>query len=384
MRILFFFHVPSFRGGASKSGFTLVKELIKYGHEIYAIIPSEGELSRALQDIGVETECIRFVWAFPPKCLKASDYIRYIPLLIHNQRINNRALVKAYEFVKNKQIDIIHSNTSVINVGFRLAKKMNIPHITHYREFGYRDCGAIMLHENIMKKYKKQYGIAIGNEVSDFHKLDHHNNRIIYNGIIPSGYTRFNYKRSNYILYVGALYKEKGIEDLITAYSNLDTDKRQACELWIAGSAVKTDYLSYVKKLIKKNGISEYVRLLGERKDIPDLMYNAKALVVPSYNEAFGRIVVEGMNNGCLVIGRDTAGVKEQFDNGVHFTGKEIGLRFSNNSELCKLLEKVIISDIKDYYDLISRASETVNQYYTYESYGSSINSFYEEIISKN
>lgn len=40
------------------------------------------------------------------------------------------------------------------------------------------------------------------------------------------------------------------------------------------------------------------------------------ALIVPSPFEAFGLITAEAMFNKCLVIGRDTAGTKEQFDNG--------------------------------------------------------------------
>ena len=53
------------------------------------------------------------------------------------------------------------------------------------------------------------------------------------------------------------------------------------------------------------------VKFLGIRKDIYSLMKNAMALVVSSPSEGFGFITVEAMLNGCLVIGRNTAGTKE-------------------------------------------------------------------------
>ena len=44
------------------------------------------------------------------------------------------------------------------------------------------------------------------------------------------------------------------------------------------------------------------------------------------------------MYNHCLVIGRNTAGTKEQFDNGLDQTGEEIGLRFDSDLELKTLM----------------------------------------------
>ncbi len=67
---------------------------------------------------------------------------------------------------------------------------------------------------------------------------------------------------------------------------------------------------------------------------IYDLMNRATALIVPSPFEAFGLITAEAMFNKCLVIGKDTAGTKEQFDNGQRKYNKEIALRFTNEQQL--------------------------------------------------
>ena len=41
--------------------------------------------------------------------------------------------------LKNERIDIIHSNTSVVDFGYRLSKLLKVPHIWHVREFGEDD-----------------------------------------------------------------------------------------------------------------------------------------------------------------------------------------------------------------------------------------------------
>ena len=68
------------------------------------------------------------------------------------------------------------------------------------------------------------------------------------------------------------------------------------------------------------------------------------ALVVSSPSEGFGFITVEAMLNGCLVIGRNTAGTKEQFDNGLNKYGQDIALRFDDSNQLLSHMKHVMDS----------------------------------------
>ena len=56
---------------------------------------------------------------------------------------------------------------------------------------------------------------------------------------------------------------------------------------------------------------SSLVKFLGFRSDRLDLMYKAKAIIVPSRFEGFGFITVEAIMNGCFVIGHNTGGTSE-------------------------------------------------------------------------
>ena len=120
------------------------------------------------------------------------------------------------------------------------------------------------------------------------------------------------------------------------------------------------------------------------RKDILSLYKEAKALIVPSLSEGFGFITAEAMFCGCLVIGNDTAGTKEQFDNGLEMTGEEIALRYTKQEELVQHLIDVTNEPIKHYEPMILRAQQVVTQLYSTETHAERVYEFYNYILNQN
>lgn len=382
MRILFFFHMPELNGGANRSGLSLVKGLKNNGHEIYAVCPAEGELSEELRKIGIPVKTVRFDWVLPCVRRDVIGAVKFIPAAVRNYFFNKKAYSELTEYAREISPDIIHSNTSVINIGFKIAKKLNLPHITHFRELGMSDCNALLPHKRKMMRYPYQYSVAIGMQVFEKHTLsDCNRNKIIYNGIVSAEDFRVNDSDKKYFLFVGGLYKSKGVEDLLEAYSRLPREMREAHPIKIAGSTVIKRYEDKLKSLAARLGIAADIEWLGQRNDVADLMYGAKALVVPSFHEAFGRIVVEAMCNGTVVIGRDTAGIKEQFDNGLKETGKEIGLRFSTVTQLADAMINVCDARGSELNDMIKRGQTTVGLFYTQQRYIDNMDQYYRSVV---
>ena len=383
MKILFIFHYPLMKGGASKSGLTLVKGLQKIGIKVVAICPEEGTLSEELRKEGISVEISGHRWAYPYFERSVVGAIKFIPKMFIYRYHNRKALNKLTDLAESIRPDIIHSNSGVINIGMKLAKRLNIPHISHFREFGWKDCHAIMCHERAMRRYPLQYGIAIGKEIQKWHTGLGDDNTLIYNGIIASGSSKQSTNKDSYFLYVGGIYKEKGIEDLLQSYSMMSEDIREYHHLKIAGSAVDKKYMEFLRKYTNKIGITDYVEWLGERSDVNELMLKATALIVPSHQEAFGRIVVEAMSNGCIVIGHNTAGIKEQLDNGVFITGKEIGFRYENIEQLTTLMQQIVQQDQSTFEPIIKRSQLTIERLYTTEAYVNNVVEFYNKITDK-
>jgi glycosyltransferase involved in cell wall biosynthesis len=85
---------------------------------------------------------------------------------------------------------------------------------------------------------------------------------------------------------------------------------------------------------------------------------------------------------GCLVIGNDVAGTKEQFDNGKELTGKDIALRYNTQEQLVQHLIDVSNNSTKYYKPLIMRAQHTVSQLYSIEVHSQQVFDFYIHILN--
>ena len=201
---------------------------------------------------------------------------------------------------------------------------------------------------------------------------------VIYDGVFQKDTkTPIVLEKKKYFLFVGSLQKGKGIYDALSAF-DAASEQVPDYEFWIAGN----DYVNIEHEIsVRKN--SSKIKYLGFRKDIYILMANATALLVPSYYEGFGFITAEAMLNRTIVIGRDVAGTKEQFDNGLESTGKEIGIRINSTDDLTDAIIKVCKTPLPAYQAMIDRAYRVVMDNYTIEKNTQEILKFYEKLLCK-
>ncbi len=106
-------------------------------------------------------------------------------------------------------------------------------------------------------------------------------------------------------------------------------------------------------------------------------------LIMASTHEGLGRVTIEAMSEGCLVIGHNSHGTKEQFDNGYYFTGKEIGIRYLLLSELTQAMTDIAANGIFKYREMIELAQKTVYHFYTINRCTTSIINFYNHIFNE-
>jgi glycosyltransferase involved in cell wall biosynthesis len=70
-------------------------------------------------------------------------------------------------------------------------------------------------------------------------------------------------------------------------------------------------------ELAAELGVSDAVHFLGEREDVPDILAALDLLLVPSWQEPFGRTVIEGMAMGRVVLATAAGGPREILEDGV-------------------------------------------------------------------
>ena len=173
----------------------------------------------------------------------------------------------------------------------------------------------------------------------------------------------------------------KGLLELIIAYNRYKACVSNNLPLYVAGDTEDQAYYKKIQKFISDNHLNNDIKFLGVRKDINSLMRQAKAIIIPSWNEGFGRCMAEAMFNGCLCIGHNTGGTKEQMDNGISSTGQEIALRYNTEEQLVQLLCKVSNSDKESFLAMKERAFQTVNNLYSSEANIQSVLMFYHHIL---
>lgn len=109
-------------------------------------------------------------------------------------------------------------------------------------------------------------------------------------------------------LFAGAFTADKGLDDALRAVSMVDDGL--GLHLYIAGGGSPASYARAQARTVEL-GIDDVVEFLGWVNDLNCIVQEASVLIMPSRNEAFGRVTVEALAAGVPVIAYDTGGSSE-------------------------------------------------------------------------
>ena len=390
MRIIYILSSTTPFGGASKSFLNLMACFVKMDVTPLVITPDNNGLCTQLDELGIPHRSLFYRYGTYPQIETKKDRLLFIPRLCGRVFANIIGTIQLYKIAKKFGPDIIHTNVSIITIGYRVARILHIPHIWHIREFV--DKGLNMrfyptqnCHLRALLK-PLSYSICITNDIAKYLHLDGcPQSRVIYNGIITSGMQEealSNDKRENVFFYAGHIEPIKGVMEMIVAFGRSIGFMKERHQLVLAGKLTNPNYYEQVKSKIAEMHIENDVRFLGEISNVQDWMRKSKAVVIPTICEGFGRVMPEAMSVGALVIAHNTAGSKEQLDNGKELTGNEIGLRYNNANELTDCFISVANNDMTQYDPMRIYAKKTINHYYTIEQYSMNVYAFYKDILN--
>ena len=113
---------------------------------------------------------------------------------------------------------------------------------------------------------------------------------------------------------VGQIARWKRQHDAIEALTRL-CGLHPDSELWIVGAPkFREDNIAYEQELREQAslfGAGDCIRFLGFRDDVDNVMHSLDALLLPSDNEPFGRVIIEAMRAGRPVVATNAGGVPE-------------------------------------------------------------------------
>lgn len=372
------------KGGATVAILNLLTELRKIGVEPMVLYPETGDFAKQLSHLGIKHDVLHNPIDVYPYVGNWGSRIKFPYKLLQLIVKRRTSYVRLCRYIEDFKPDIIHTNVGPIHLGYRAAKQYQLPHIWHIREYQIEDFNLYPF--PTLKRYLDMihdvdsHCICITKGLFNHFRLNPEKDRVIYDGVIDRTQRKdILLEKQNYILFAGRLEDAKGIKDLIIAYRRY-LEQGGKHFLYVAGNGSQS-YIDACRNLLPHER-QNMVRFLGLRDDIFELMYHAALLVVPSRNEGFGFITAEAMFNGTLVIGRNTGGTKEQFDNGLQMMGREIGVRYESLSDLtCKLKEYDNLTNQNT--QMIQDAQETVCRLYDKSLQAHKVFDFYTEILSR-
>lgn len=318
MKILFIGHEDALNG-ASQSMLNLIDQLLENKeNEIFVLTSySTGKFFSEINARNVRV----IIKPFYRWCVEKNSRRQSIGKLINwygkESLININTAKEMAEYVKQNGIEIIHSNTSVINIGALIKKYSGVKHVWHIREFGDLDFNMYPLLPKSMYYYELNKGadmfICISKAINaHYSKLNAIKKRIVYNGVSEGNFiaeTERTSCRQVRFLIAGRISETKGQKDAIKAAINLLEKGNDKFVVYIAGSG----QLNYI---IPKQYSSHFI-VLGEVSNMPELRRNIDVELVCSKAEAFGRVTAEAMMGGIPVIGSNAGGTPELIQDGI-------------------------------------------------------------------
>lgn len=390
MRIIYILHRVSPYDGSNRSFLNMVSQLLKIGVVPLVVVPEEGEMCNQLKQLGINYKIVESRFCVYPPIGTFIDVALFLPRLLGRIYANWIGAYKICRIARQFRPDIIHSNVSVINAGYIAARRLHIPHVWHIREYGDKNFN---LHFYPTRRAHLRdlhqpgsYTICITHNLAVYNRLDNHpQSRVIYNGIVPparlEGLATQEQQRP-YFLCAGHIEPGKGTMDLVQAYVMATAHMHKRIKLLIIGKIVDQTYYRHMKQLITSARLDKDVVFINETNEIGEYMQRATAVIVPSRCEGFGRVMPEAMLADTLVIARDSAGSKEQLDNGLRLTGIEIGLRYTTQDELVNHIVDISNNGVKKYKEMIDQANIAVKTLYSTEGAAKQVYGFYTDILN--
>lgn len=379
-------------GGAPRSMMDMLKAIKdNYGVEFVVLLHKKGEM---LSKFCADNQIDYIVDGHEPVAIsKGSTKIRrivkrvLIPFYALYMLIANRKALKRIEnTIDLSTVDIIHSNSNRDGIGAMLAKKHNIIHIWHFREFGKEDYDVFYFPPFSMKYINESTDkfimISKALEKSWISRgIDKSKCIQIYNGINIENFLYVKSSKERSIVsfaFTGTICPAKGQIELIEAVGLLSSEYQKRIKVDFLGDG-PSDYIKNLKTRCSELSIMERFRFLGHCSNVGEILKDYDVGIVCSRSEAFGRITPEYMAAGLIVVGSNTGANPELIEEGRN----GFLYKYGNHDMLADVIKKVCDLSIEDWDRMSAYARSNAQEKYSHSINAANVYNLYTEVFNR-
>ena len=380
-------------GGANRSLTELASGLRDLGVNVSVVVLHRGcPIDRKLRDMGIETFPCFFGWWQQPR--NWSVFFKIAFRLLH--WLQKLSVMRISQYVRKHQVNIIHSNSSAIDIGAQVAERTGCKHVWHFREYGEADyCLEYIYGRAKSIDYVMEHSdmvIFISNALREHYKQFAQNEkvRIIYNGIYSEKKKKIENdqlgkEKENHtftFLVTGNIIQGKNqklVAEAVDILVNQMKVEKNKFQVYFAGAATalaeSKKYRDEIRAYIDERRLDNII-FTGYVDNMDNLRKLADAEIVPSKSEAYGRVTLEAMISHNLVIASNSGANPELIGE------DERGLLFESNnaSDLAMKMMRVMNENTIQFTE---RAFEYVKSVHVQEEAYRKVQKVYQYILEK-
>jgi glycosyltransferase involved in cell wall biosynthesis len=310
-RSVLYVHSSAGRYGADNQLLHIARGLDPARYRALVVLPFEGELADALRDAGVE------VVIQPLAVLRRADINPAGLARIARAARADRVVLGG--LTRDRDIELVHSNTSVVLGGRAAAHAAGVPHVWHVREI-YDGFRAWPAWRRVLLGADAVACVSVG-AARQFAPNGMENVQVVHDAAAPPAGPGDADVRSETgvsgaafaVAMLGRLSEWKGQDVLIRALAQSPLADFDVVAL-IAGAAWPGEERieSGLHGLARDLGVMDRVRFLGERSDVRSVYAAADAVAVPSTRpDPFPNTALEAGLAGLPVVAASHGGLPE-------------------------------------------------------------------------
>lgn len=313
MKVCYVTHLPNLTG-ASQSLLDLLRALEGTEVEPIVLLNRHGLLEDELKARGVPYRVIRFA-----NELKKDDSKLHT---IRKDALNAHAKAQLKAFLQAQGVELVHNNSMFVGLGMECAKELRIPYIAHIRDYVEEDHGLRLEHPKAQRRRVQEADAAIAVSKT-LAKVAEQKYGAPASGILPL-YDGIDVERyyiapdarkqplsgdTVELLLAGRIAPGKGQLDAAKAVEKLNREDPRY-HLTIVGSVGSEAYAEELNAYIESLP-DGWVTVTSFVNDLKLLRAQTDIALVCSSHEAMGRVTIESLLSGCLVVGANGGATSE-------------------------------------------------------------------------